>query len=101
MRKFGGTDWWGHEDANFPGKSGRQMVAIKTMIDKIVGGNAAAPFTCSSWYSSNYSHVAAGRAYIGANGQVYAVNSNQYYLVTAYTDVRRTSAGYYAYGTCS
>ncbi|UVW28582.1 PHB depolymerase family esterase [Massilia sp. H6] len=97
-------DWWGYDDANFPGKSGGQMVAIKTMIDKIVGGNVAAPFSCSSWYSSNYSHVTAGRAYVGANGQVYAVNSNQYlgyYMTTAYTDVRRTSAGYYAYGRCS
>ncbi|MFC5551868.1 PHA-depolymerase-like protein [Massilia aerilata] len=97
-------DWWGYEDVNFPAKSGGQMVAIKTMIDKVVSGNTAAPFTCSSWYASNYSHVANGRAYIGADGQVYAVNSNQYlgyYLVTAYTDVRRTSTGYYAYGTCS
>jgi poly(3-hydroxybutyrate) depolymerase len=97
-------DWWGYEDVNFPAKSGGQMVAIKTMIDKIVGGNTTAPFTCTSWYASNYSHVANGRAYIGSDGQVYAVNSNQYlgyYLTTAFTDVRRTSAGYYAYGTCS
>jgi poly(3-hydroxybutyrate) depolymerase len=97
-------DWWGYEDANFPGKSGGQMVAIKTMIDKVVGGNTAAPFTCSHWYASNVTHVANGRAYIGSNGQVYAVNSNQYlgyYLTTAYTDVRRTSAGYYAFGSCS
>jgi hypothetical protein len=97
-------DWWGYEDVNFPAKSGGQMVAIKTMIDKIVSGNTAAPYTCTSWYASNYSHVANGRAYIGSDGQVYAVNSNQYlgyYLTTAYTDVRRTSAGYYAYGTCS
>lgn len=97
-------DWWGYEDVNFPAKSGGQMVAIKTMIDKIVGGNTAAPFTCSHWYASNYAHVANGRAYIGTDGQVYAVNSNQYlgyYLTTAYTDVRRTSAGYYAYGSCS
>jgi poly(3-hydroxybutyrate) depolymerase len=97
-------DWWGYEDVNFPAKSGGQMVAIKTMIDKVVSGNAAAPYTCSHWYASNYSHVANGRAYIGSDGQVYAVNSNQYlgyYLTTAYTDVRRTSAGYYAYGSCS
>jgi hypothetical protein len=97
-------DWWGYEDVNFPAKSGGQMVAIKTMIDKVVSGNAAAPFTCSHWYASNVSHVSAGRAYIGADGQVYAKNSNQYlgyYMVTAYTDVRQTSAGYYAYGSCS
>ena len=97
-------DWWGHDDVNFPAKSGGQMVAIKTMIDKIVGGNTAAPFTCTSTYASNYAHVGAGRAYLGAGNQVYATNSNQYlgyYLTTAYTNVRQTSAGYYAYGTCS
>ena len=97
-------DWWGYEDVNFPAKSGGQMVAIKTMIDRIVSGNTSAPFTCSHWYASNVSHVSAGRAYIGSDGQVYATNSNQYlgyYMVTAYTDVRQTSAGYYAYGSCS
>lgn len=97
-------DWWGYEDVNFPAKSGGQMVALKTMIDKIVSGNTAAPFTCGHWYASNYSHVAAGRAYVGSDGQAYATNSNQYlgyYTTTAYTDVRQTSAGYYAYGSCS
>jgi poly(3-hydroxybutyrate) depolymerase len=97
-------DWWGYDDVNFPAKSGGQMVAIKTMIDKIVSGNAAAPYTCSHWYDSNYWHVYYGRAYVGVDGQAYAVNSNQYlgyYSTLAYTDVRRTSAGYYAYGSCS
>jgi poly(3-hydroxybutyrate) depolymerase len=95
-------DWWAYDDVNFPGKSGGQMVAIKTMIDRIVSGNAAAPYNCASWYSSNYSHVVNGRAY-ASGGNAYAVNSNQYlgyYSTGAYTNVRRTSAGYYAYGTC-
>lgn len=96
-------DWWGYDDVNFPGKSGGQMVALKTMIDRVVSGNAAAPFTCGHWYDSNYMHVYYGRAYVGTDGQAYAVNSNQYlgyYSTFAYTDVRRTSAGYYAYGSC-
>lgn len=96
-------DWWGYDDVNFPAKSGGQMVAIKTMIDRIVSGNAAAPYTCAHWYASNYAHVPNGRAYVGSDGQAYAVDSNQYlgfYSVFAYTDVRRTSAGYYAYGSC-
>ena len=79
------------------------MVAIKTMIDRIVSGNVASPFTCAHWYDSNYMHVNAGRAYVGSGGQAYAVSSNQYlgyYAVRAYTDVRRTSAGYYSYGNC-
>jgi poly(3-hydroxybutyrate) depolymerase len=97
-------DWWGSDDLNFPGKSGGQMVAIKTMIDRIVSGNVATPYTCAHWYDSNYMHVYYGRAYVGSDGQAYAVNSNQYlgyYAVGAYTDVRRTAAGYYAYGSCS
>ncbi len=95
-------DWWGYDDVNFPAKSGGQMVAIKTMIDRIVSGDAAAPYTCSSWYSSNFEHVYYGRAYV-SGGNVFATNSNQYlgyYSTVAYTSVRRTSAGYYAYGTC-
>ncbi|WP_426178007.1 extracellular catalytic domain type 2 short-chain-length polyhydroxyalkanoate depolymerase [Massilia sp. TWR1-2-2] len=97
-------DWWGYDDVNFPAKSGGQMVAIKTMIDRVVSGNAAAPFTCSGWYDSNYWHVYYGRAYVGSDGQAYAVNSNQYlgyYTTYAYTNVRRTSAGYYAHGSCA
>jgi poly(3-hydroxybutyrate) depolymerase len=96
-------DWWGSDDLNYPGKSGGQMVALKTMIDRIVSGNTAAPYTCAHWYDSNYMHVYYGRAYVGSDGQAYAVNSNQYlgfYSVGAYTDVRRTSAGYYSYGNC-
>jgi poly(3-hydroxybutyrate) depolymerase len=95
-------DWWGYDDVNFPGKSGGQMVAIKTMIDRIVSGNAAAPYTCANWYDSNYAHVYYGRAY-ASGGHAYAKDSNQYlgyYSTGAYTNVRRTSAGYHAYGTC-
>lgn len=97
-------DWWGSDDLNYPAKSGGQMVAIKTMIDRIVSGNTAAPYTCSHWYDSNVMHVYYGRAYVGSDGQAYAVNSNQYlgyYNTFAYTDVRRTAAGYYSYGSCS
>jgi poly(3-hydroxybutyrate) depolymerase len=96
-------DWWGYDDVNFPAKSGGQMVAIKTMIDRVVSGNAAAPYTCAHWFSSNYEHVYYGRAY-AYGGNAYATNSNQYlgyYSTAAYTDVRRTSSGYYAYGSCS
>jgi hypothetical protein len=87
---------------NFPGKSDGQMIAVKTMIDRIVSGNAAAPYTCTSWYASNYAHVYYGRTY-ASGGNAYAKDSNQYigyYSTGAYTNVRRTSAGYYAYGTC-
>jgi hypothetical protein len=74
------------------------------MIDRIVSGNAAAPFNCAEWFSNNLAHVASRRAYVGPGQQVYAVNSNQYlgfYSAFAYTSVRSTSAGYYAYGKCT
>jgi hypothetical protein len=102
--QYGCWDWWGYDDLNFPAKSGGQMVAIKTMIDRVVSGDAAAPFHCVEWYSDNATHVRYGRAYVGFGQQVYAVNSNQYlgfYSAFAYTSVRNTSAGYYAYGRCS
>lgn len=36
-------DWWGYDDANYAKKSGRQMVAIKGMVDRVTGGFAALP----------------------------------------------------------
>lgn len=101
--EYGCWDWWGYEDLNFPAKSGGQMVAVKTMIDRIVSGYSHAPFNCIDWFDSNVVHVASGRAYVGPGQQVYAVNSNQYlgaYSPLAYTSVRNTSAGYFAYGRC-
>lgn len=95
-------DWWGYDDPNFAVKAGGQMVAVKTMIDRIVSGEADAPFTCNSWHDSNEAHVRAGRAYANG-GNVYAKDSNQYlgfHSAVAYTSVRNTSAGYYAYGKC-
>jgi poly(3-hydroxybutyrate) depolymerase len=96
-------DWWGYDDFNFAGKGGGQMVAVKTMIDRIASGNPAASFSCVEWFSNNAVHVAYGRAYVGPGQQVYAVNSNQYlgvYSISAFTSVRNTAAGYYAYGNC-
>ena len=36
-------DWWGYDDANYAKKSGRQMVAIKGMVDKLSSGFVALP----------------------------------------------------------
>jgi hypothetical protein len=36
-------DWWGYDDANYAKKSGRQMAAIKAMVDKIASGYVALP----------------------------------------------------------
>ncbi len=95
-------DWWAYDDANFSKKAGGQMIAIKTMIDRVVSGNAAAPFACSQVYDSNANHVTAGRAYASGTS-AYAKNSNQYLganSTKAMTYVRQTSAGYFAHGKC-
>jgi len=31
-------DWWGYKDANYYVKSGKQMVVIKKMIDRLASG---------------------------------------------------------------
>ncbi|MGH8809644.1 MAG: extracellular catalytic domain type 2 short-chain-length polyhydroxyalkanoate depolymerase [Noviherbaspirillum sp.] len=36
-------DWWGYDDPNYAKKSGRQMAAIKGMVDKVASGHVALP----------------------------------------------------------
>lgn len=36
-------DWWGYDDANYSKKSGRQMAAIKAMVDRVASGYTALP----------------------------------------------------------
>lgn len=36
-------DWWGYDDANYAVKTGRQMAAVKAMIDRIVSGHIGLP----------------------------------------------------------
>ncbi|RJF97563.1 fibronectin type III domain-containing protein [Noviherbaspirillum saxi] len=36
-------DWWGYDDPNYAKKSGRQMVAIKGMVDKVASGFVPLP----------------------------------------------------------
>jgi poly(3-hydroxybutyrate) depolymerase/chitodextrinase len=36
-------DWWGYDDPNYSKKSGRQMVAIKGMVDKVSSGFVPLP----------------------------------------------------------
>ncbi|MES2947789.1 MAG: PHA-depolymerase-like protein [Pseudomonadota bacterium] len=65
-------DWWGYDDANYAQKSGRQMLAVKKMVDRLAGVTTPTPPSpppppspgtpfCGS--ASNADHVMAGRAY--------------------------------------
>ncbi|HCE08195.1 MAG TPA: PHA-depolymerase-like protein [Oxalobacteraceae bacterium] len=93
-------DWWGDDDPDYAKRSGRQMAAIKGMVDRITG--AVPPFLCIASTASNYSHVMAGRAH-DFFGFAYAVGSNQDMgLDNALIDttLAQTLPGYYAIGNC-
>jgi len=40
---LGCWDWWGYDDPNYAVKSGRQMAAVKRMVDRIVSGHSGPP----------------------------------------------------------
>lgn len=45
-------DWWGYDDANYAKKSGRQMLAIKRMVDRLTGQAVSSSSSSSSSGSS-------------------------------------------------
>lgn len=93
-------DWWGYDDPDYAKRSGRQMAAIKGMVDRITG--AVPPFICIASTASNFWHVMAGRAY-DLFGFAYAVGSNQgmgWDNVFIDTTLAQALPGYYAIGNC-
>jgi len=40
---LGCWDWWGYDDPNYAIKNGRQMAAVKRMVDRIASGHSALP----------------------------------------------------------
>jgi poly(3-hydroxybutyrate) depolymerase len=53
-------DWWGYDDASHATRNGRQMAAVRAMLDRLAG---VEPF-CEVHPASNYAHWRAGRARI-------------------------------------
>jgi poly(3-hydroxybutyrate) depolymerase len=51
-------DWWGYDDLHYATRNGRQMAAVRAMVDRLAGLD---PF-CAPHPSSNYQHWQAGRA---------------------------------------
>ena len=109
----GWWDWGGYDDANYAKKSGRQMAALKKMVDRVIsvstgGGTNPPPVdpppsggTCFT--ATNYAHVAAGRAH-DSMGTALANGSNQsmgldnlFYSTT----LKQTGTNYYVIGTCN
>lgn len=106
-------DWWGYDDANYSKKSGRQMAALKKMVDRVIsastgGGTNPPPVdpppsggTCFT--ATNYAHVTAGRAhnsagYALANGSNQSMGLNNTFYTTT---LKQTGTNYYVIGTCN
>ena len=88
-------DWWGYDDANYAKKAGRQMTAIRAMVDRLAGLPTTPPPTvgfCGT--ASNAAHAAADRASSWFGLWYFARGSNDFlgFSVTP-TTLRETSTG--------
>ena len=74
-------DWWGYDDGAYAKKTGRQMAAIKKMLDRLASdrlGGGELPGFCGS--AANSAHVAASpsRAYTWFSWWYFARGSNDF-----------------------
>jgi poly(3-hydroxybutyrate) depolymerase len=96
-------DWWGYDDPNYAKKSGRQMAAIKGMVDKIASAYVAlpAPTGVAVTGSSDTSISLQWNAVSGAAGyNVYRMGSkvnSSAITGTTYTDAGLQSGTSYSY----
>jgi poly(3-hydroxybutyrate) depolymerase len=96
-------DWWGYDDASYAKKSGRQMVAIKAMVDRVSGGMGALPAPAGVQVTSvsNTSVTLAWNGVAGAASyDVYrggAKANAAPITATSYTDTGLTAGVTYSY----
>jgi len=96
-------DWWGYDDANYAVKAGRQMAAVKSMIDRIVSGqrglpapsNLLATAVADTTISLSWSAVASAAGFNVYRDGAKATDAPV--AQTAFTDVGRAPATTYSY----
>jgi len=96
-------DWWGYDDANYAKKSGRQMAAIKAMVERVASGYSALPAptgvavsgVTDTSVSLQWSGVAGAAGYNVYRGGA-KVNANTV-TGTSYTDAGLSSGSGYTY----
>ncbi len=95
-------DWWGYDDTDYYRRSGRQMAAVKAMIDHLA--SQASEFVCRDFETSTYTHVSAGRAQLCRWGtSACAAGSGEYlglWNVFNQAAVKETSLASYERGRC-
>ncbi|WP_036022375.1 PHB depolymerase family esterase [Paraburkholderia mimosarum] len=97
------------DDPNFARKSGRQMLAVKHMIDRIAGSNPSppqggnpTPSQPQCFTANNFDHVRAGRAHDSffvalANGSNETMGPDNVFITVT---LKQTGANFYVVGTC-
>lgn len=96
------------DDAAYATRNGRQIRAVKGMVDRIAGLTApdgpAAPAAPACFTASNFDHIRAGRAHLDFFLWARANGSNAglgFADAFGRTTLRRTGPNHYVIGTCS
>ncbi len=96
-------NWWGYDrDSHYATKAGRQMTAVKAMLDRIVNPSEPPPSQQKCFTATNSEHVHAGRAY-HLLFFAFAKGSNQYMGLTGRpvtTTLKQTGPNSYIIDTC-
>jgi hypothetical protein len=97
-------DWFdfNRNDPDYAGKNGRQMTAVKAMIDRVAGLTMPPDPAARCFTASNAEHVFAGRAHdwfflAVANGSNKFMGLNNFYNITT---LKQTGPNFYAIGNC-
>src|SRR5262245_20765712 len=91
-----GWEWWGYDDAAYATKGGRQIAAVKAMLDRLAGASTPTPQPagfCGA--ASNADHVAANRAYTWFFWFYFARGSNEFlgFSGGTQTTLKETASG--------
>ena len=94
-------DWWGYDDAAYATKAGRQMTAVRTMLERLAGATQPPPPPpppgqfCGQ--ATNADHVSANRAYTWFSLLYFARGSNDFlgFSGTTQTTLKETAPGTY------
>ncbi len=94
---FGCWDWWGYDDANYATASGRQVAAVKAMLDRLAGATPQPPDALFCASATNSEHVSAGRANAWFSWLYFARGSNDYlgWSGLSRTTLAETAPGHY------
>jgi poly(3-hydroxybutyrate) depolymerase len=70
-------DWWGYDDARYPTRTGRQMAAVRAMLDRLAGVSEPPEPFCRRDDAPNLAHWQAGRARVCNVWFICAVGSGE------------------------